>query len=142
MLSQKIISFIYNLPHFQHDEIDDQYVAVRLSDGTIYLLPQEPEAQEQGLITVRWQGDVNRQTTTIGTQLARLEIVQAVNFWIATGEVKDTPQDAVKFFFEHFKYKTGERLCGIGEEEPVLLKILGYLVKELGPAVIKKAIGL
>lgn len=140
MLSDSIVMFLSGLPHFQHDEINERLVATRLTDGTVYLSPSDLGEQERGLLLVRWQGDPSRETMTIGTQIASLEIVEAVKHWIAIGEEQNV-QEAVKFMFQHFQAKTGESLY-LFEDNARLPKTLEPLIKDLGLSAIKKLIGL
>jgi hypothetical protein len=139
MLSQKIIQFISNLPHFQFDEIDGNYVATRLTDGTVFMPSHEAGDNERGLIYACWQGDCAHKTMVIGTQIASLEIVEAVKYWVATGEMENE-QESVKSLFQHFQYKTGERL-NISEDS-FMTKQMQELLKYLGLEAIKKMIGL
>lgn len=139
-MSQRIVDFISSLPHFHHDEIDGKLVATRLTDGTIYLAPDDSRAQEQGLIEIRWQGKSDNQTIACGTQIAKLEIIDAVKYYVATGEAKSL-QEEVQFLFQHFEYKTGEKLYYFKDEESGLTKLAKPLAKELGVEVIKKMVG-
>ena len=139
-MSQKIINFIANLPHFHNDRIDDKFVATRLTDGTIYLTPDEPLAQEEGLIVIWWQGKKDNQTIVCGAQIAKLEIVEAVRYYVATGEFENL-KDSVNFLFEHFQHKTGVNLYHFNEEESVLKKLAIPVAKGLGVEVVKKLAG-
>lgn len=139
-MSQKIINFIANLPHFHHDEIDGKFVATRLTDGTIYLAPDETMAQEQDLIVVRWQSKKDNQTIVCGAQIAKLEIVEAVRYYVATGESENL-KDSVNFLFEHFQHKTGVNLFHLNEEESVLKNLAIPVAKGLGFEVVKKLVG-
>lgn len=139
MLSQRIIQFITNLPHFQHDKVDGHFVATRLTDGTVYLPSHEPGDNERGLLYAQWQGDSARKTLVIGSQIASLEIVEAVKFWVATGEMENE-QESVKHLFQHFQYKTGERLSV--PEDPYISKQMQKFLKFLGLETVKKLVGL
>jgi hypothetical protein len=139
-MTQKVINFISNLPHFHHDEIDGKFVATRLTDGTVYLAPDEPEAQEQGLIVIWWQGKSDNQTIACGAQIVKMEIIEAGKYYVATGEAENL-QDQVQFLFQHFEHKTGEKLYFFKDEDSGLKKIAKPVAKELGIEVIKKMVG-
>ena len=138
-MSQKIIQFISNLPHFQHEEIDGSWVATRLTDGTVFLPSDDPGDNERGLLYVHWQGNSARKSLVIGSQVTSLEIVAAVKFWLATGEMEDE-QESVKHLFKHFHHKTGERLNI--PEGAFVSKQMQKLLKYLGLETAKKMIGL
>lgn len=138
-LSERIIRFIASLPHFQDDEIDGTWVATRLTDGTIFLPSTDPGGNENGLLYAYWQGNSARKSLVIGSQIASLEIVEAVKFWVATGEMEDE-QESIKHLFQHFHFKTGERLTV--PEEPFISKQMQKLLKFLGVEAVKKLVGL
>ena len=138
-LSQRIIQFIASLPHFQVDEIDASLVATRLTDGTVFLPSHDPEDNERGLLYAHWQGDSSRKTLVIGSQIASIEIVEAVKFWVAEGEMENV-QESVKHLYQHFQYKTGERLSI--PEGPILSKAMQKFLKSLGLEAVKKLVGL
>ena len=140
-LPQRIVGFIANLPHFQDDNHDDQFVAVRLTDGSIFAPVPESEDGGNGLLTVYWQGDLSRKTTVVGASIASLEIVEACRYWIATGAHKDL-QEVVKFMFDHYKNKTGQGLYFETEEDGLIPKSMQPLFKDLGLEVVKKFLGL
>lgn len=139
MISQRIIHFLANLPHFQDDKVDGVEVATRLTDGTIFLPHPDPEGDERGLLYAHWQGDSSRRTMVIGSQMASLEIVEAVKFYVSTGEMEDE-QESVKHLFQHFHYKTGERLTL--PEEPFISKQMQKFLNSLGFESVKKLVGL
>lgn len=139
MISQRIINFLANLPHFQDDKVDDTFVATRLKDGTVFLPSPEPGDNERGLLYAHWQGDYSRRTMVIGSQIASLEIVEAVRFYVATGEMENE-QESINHLFQHFQYKTGERLTL--PEEPFISKQMQRFLKSLGFEAVKKLIGL
>jgi hypothetical protein len=139
MLSQKIIKFLANLPHFQDDKIDGNWVATRLTDGTIFLPHPDPEGDERGLLYAHWQGDSSRSAVVIGSQIASLEIVTGVKILVAKGELNNE-QESVKQLYQHFMFKTGERLTM--PSEPIISKELQRLLKSLGFEAVKKLIGL
>ncbi|MDD2734559.1 MAG: hypothetical protein PHF56_11510 [Desulfuromonadaceae bacterium] len=139
-LSQRIAGFIANLPHFQHDKLDGQFVAVRLTDGSIFVPVPESEDGDNGLLTVYWQGDPARKTSVVGASFASVEIVEACRYWVATGIHKEL-QEAVQFMFEHYKFKTGQNLKRESEYE-LVPESMQRLVKYLGPEIFKKFLGL
>lgn len=139
MISQRIIHFLANLPHFQDDKIDEIFVATRLTDGTIFLPHPDPDGDERGLLYAHWQGDRSRRALVIGSQIASLEIVEAVRFYVATGEMENE-QESIKHLFQHFQFKTGERITL--PEEPLMSKQMQKFLKSLGFEAVKKLIGL
>lgn len=139
MISQRIIKFLANLPHFQDDKVDGTFVATRLKDGTVFLPSPVPSDNERGLLYAHWQGDNFRRTMVIGSQIASLEIVEAVRFYVATGEMENE-QESIKHLFQHFQYKTGERLTL--PVEPFMSKQMQKFLKSLGFEAVKKLIGL
>lgn len=139
MISQRIIHFLTNLPHFQYDTIDGTEVATRLTDGTVFLPSTDPGDNEHGLLYAHWQGDCSRKTKVVGSQITSIEIVAAVKFWVATGEMEDE-QESIKHLFQHFQFKTGERITL--PEEPLMSKQMQKFLKSLGVEAVKKLIGL
>lgn len=139
MISQRIIDFLANLPHFQDDKVDVTFIATRLKDGTVFLPSHDPGDNERGLLYADWQGDSSRRTLVNGSQIASLEIVEAVRFYIATGEMENE-QESIKHLFQHFQYKTGELLTL--PEEPFMSKQMQKFLKSLGFEAVKKLIGL
>lgn len=140
-LSEKIVGFLANLPHFQSDKLGDKFVAVRLTDGSIFIPQSDEEDNGNGVLTVYWQGDPARKTTVIGASIASVEIVEACRYWIATGMHKDL-QETVQFMFKHYQIKTGQNLyCDTGEDD-LIPKFMQPFFKDMGFAVIKKFIGL
>lgn len=138
MVSQRIIQFIANLPQYQDDKVKGAFVATRLTDGTIFLSPPDPEDAEHGLLIARWQGDSSRESTVSGVQIAEIAIVEAVKHWGATGEMNDE-QESIRHLFQHFYHKTGERISL--PPEPFLSKQMQKFLKFIGTESVKKLIG-
>ncbi|MHC1699332.1 MAG: hypothetical protein AB9919_14950 [Geobacteraceae bacterium] len=140
-LSEKIAGFLTNLPHFQSDKQEGKYVAVRLTDGSVFAPQSDEEDNGNGILTVYWQGDLTRKTTVTGASIASVEIVEACRYWVATGIHKDL-QETVQFMFEHYQFKTGQNLyCDTGEDD-FIPKFMQPFFKDIGLEVIKKFVGL
>lgn len=138
-LSQRIIFFLANLAQFQHIEINSEEAAERILDGTIFLCPSNAEEQEVGLLVVRWNGDPNRETVVMGTQIAEFEIIAAVRHWVALGEMQDE-RASIEHLFQHFKVKTGASLQ-FAKEDRLMPKSIERLLKDLGWSAFKKLLG-
>ena len=138
--SQRIVHFLNNLAHFQHNWEGKEYVAERITDGTVFLCPSNPEDQEIGLLEVCWQGDQKRKSMVEGTQVAEFEIITSVKHWVATGSMNDEKSE-VEHLFQHFKYKTGADL-NFEKDDSFFPKSLEKLFKDLGWAAFKKIVGL
>lgn len=140
-LSERIADFLANLPHFQSDKKEGKYVAVRLTDGSIFVPHSDEEDGGNGILMVYWQGDLTRKTTVIGASIASVEIVEACRYWVATGIHKDL-QETVQFMFKHYQFKTGQNLyCDTGEDD-FIPKFMQPFFKDMGLEVIKKFVGL
>lgn len=137
-LSQRIVFFLANLAQFQEKEVDDNWGAERITDGTLFLCPSDPEDQENGLLVARWQGDSSRETVVRGTQMAEFEIVAAVKHWVAIGEMVDE-QKSIEHLFQHFSFKTGESLT-FKKDDEFIPKTLERLLKDLGWSALKKLV--
>lgn len=138
--SQRIVSFLSKLAHFQYNFEGNEYVAERITDGTVFLCPSNPENQENGLLEVYWQGDQKRRSMVEGTQVAEFEIITSVKHWVATGSMKDE-QSEIEHLFQHFKYKTGTDL-NFEKDDSFFPKSLEKLFKDLGWTAFKKIVGL
>lgn len=137
--SQRIVDFLANLPHYQPDKVNGEYVAIRITDGTIFSVSQDETNQEEGFLEVCWGGDLTKKTIVRGTQVAGLAIVDAVNYWVAIGDMSD-PGYQIQYLFKHFNFKTGASIpCQYDEDSP-LTGLTKFLGKELAGEVIKKAI--
>ena len=140
-LSEKIVGFLANLPHFQADEQEGKFIAVRLTDGSVFVPQSDEEDGGNGILKVYWQGDLTRKTTVLGASIASVEIVEACRYWVDTGTHKDL-QETVQFMFKHYQFKTGQNLyCDTGEDDFVP-KFMRPFFKDIGLEVIKKFIGL
>lgn len=75
-LSQSIVNFIAELsPLYTCQHADGHACALSLLDGTLILPLDESHADhEEGWVAVFWQGDCQRRSEVIGTQLANLAV--------------------------------------------------------------------
>ena len=137
-LSQRIVLFLANLAQFQLKEVDDNLGTERITDGTLFLCPSDPEDQENGLLVARWQGELSRESVVSGTQIAEFEIVAAVRHWVTIGEMVGE-QESIEHLFQHFSFKTGESL-NFQKDDRVIPKSLERLFKDLSWSAFKKLI--
>lgn len=141
--SERIVTFLANLAHFQGRKLDnDVYAAQRITDGTIFA-PHYPEDEDgpEGLLTVFWQGDPQKaEAVVIGTQIAEHEIITAVKHWVTIGEMDDE-RGSIEHLFQHFTYKTGAKLR-FQKEDKVFANTLGKLLQDLGWTAFKRFVGL
>ena len=140
-LSEKIVSFLANLAHFQHKKIDGTFAAERITDGTLFLPYIDPDGDDDlSLIRVRWQGNPSTESVVLGTQVAEHEIIVAVKHWAAVDRMADE-QSSIGYLFRHFAFKTGARLR-FEKENREFSKTLEKLMKDLGWSAFKKFFGL
>jgi hypothetical protein len=137
-LSQHIILFLENLAQFQLKEVDNNLIAERITDGTLFLCPSAPEDQEIGLLVAHWQGNLSREAVVSGTQIAEFEIVAAVRHWVTIGEMAGE-QESIEHLFQHFSFKTGASL-NFQKDDRVISKSLERLFKDLSWSAFKKLI--
>ena len=146
--SQRYVDFISNLmPLYQHEQVDEQWCARSLRDGTL-LLPQLEidDSLDDHWITVWWQGDRRRTSDVDGTQLASIALVDYVQFH-STGKPSQHLTNLLEHLNQHFTFKTGGSLyLPYAEDE---LRAFGKVldtVKRYGPDLaweaLKKSLGL
>ncbi|OGS94604.1 MAG: hypothetical protein A3H31_12810 [Gallionellales bacterium RIFCSPLOWO2_02_FULL_57_47] len=145
-LSHRIVNFIGGLiPLYTHDQVDGVWGARSLVDGTLILPMFEEEGEEDGFVTVHWQGDPMRTTVVQGTFIASYAVAKYVELHSIAETNKDT-KDEMSHMIHHFEIKTGESLVFNVEDDPELFSLLGKAVGKVGREVvievIKKQIGL
>lgn len=114
-------------------------------DGTLILPIDEDEDEEDGFVTVHWQGDSNRKTVVQGVFIASYAVAKYVELHSIVERNKDT-KDEMSHMAHHFEIKTGESLVfemNDGSELfPLIGKAIGRVGQEAVIEIIKKQIGL
>lgn len=144
-LSQRIVQFIDHLhPLYMHDQVDGVWCARSLTDGTLIIPVDEPEDEENGFVTVHWQGDPTRQSMILGVYMASLAVARYVELQHMATDSKHT-RGEMERMSSHFTVKTGETLI-FGSPNSGLLEVMTKAVGKLGEAavieILKKQVGL
>lgn len=131
-VSLRIINFLLSLPQFHHDIFNGREVARRITDGTVFIAPEDPEHHEDGLLTAYWQGNRERcSELLLGRSIAGIEIAEGVRLWVAMGQQTDY-KAAYMHMAQHFTFKTGETIdCGY-EIENELMIFIGKAARKIG----------
>lgn len=146
-LSQAIVQFIDHLhPLYIHDEVDGVMCARSLTDGTLIYPIDEGDEDENGYVTVHWQGDPSRQTVVQGVYLASLAVARYVELHHMAENAKAT-RDEMERLSHHFTVKTGESLTFEFElPDSGLFDMVGKAAGKVGEAalieILKKTLGL
>jgi hypothetical protein len=138
-LSHRIVAFISNLlPIYTHEVIDEQICARSLVDGTLILPVEEEEDNENGFVTVHWQGDPSRSSEVIGTFLAGIAVAKYVEIHAIPNSADKRTKYEFAHMAQHFHYKTGTSL---GLEEPdterTLIEVVTSASKSLGKEAVR-----
>jgi hypothetical protein len=144
-LSQAIVQFIDHLhPLYIHDQVNGVWCARSLSDGTLICPVEEDEDNENGFVSVHWQGDTSRQTVVQGVYMASLAVARYVELHHMAENAKGT-RDEMERLSHHFTFKTGESLT-FESPDSGLLEIVVKAVGKVGETavmeILKKQIGL
>ena len=144
-LSKAIVQFIDHLhPLYIHDEIDGVWCARSLTDGTLIMPMDEPEENENGFVTVHWQGDPARQTVVQGVYMASLAVAKYVELHHMAENAKGT-RDEMERLAHHFTVKTGESLI-FESPNSGFIELVVKAVGRVGEAgvmeILKKQVGL
>lgn len=144
-LSQRIVDFIDHLhPLYMHEEVGGVWCARSLTDGTLIFPMDEPEDNENGFVTVHWQGDPSRQTVVRGVYLASLAVARYVELHHLAEKAKGTKNE-MEHLSHHFTVKTGESLI-FDSQNSGLLELIAKAVGKVGEAavieILKKQVGL
>lgn len=146
-ISNRIVQFISGLiPVYTHEEIGGIWCARSLVDGTLICPVEEPEANENGLVNVYWQGDSTRQSMVIGSFVASCAVAKYIEIHGIGRNVQDTGAE-LRYLAHHFTLKTGgELVFEMEEEDSRLLQVLEKAIKKIGQEavteIIKKTVGL
>lgn len=77
--SEAIVSFIANLlPLYSGERHNERWCARSLHDGTLILPFADEDSNDEGWVSVLWQGDAQRQTDVLGEQIATLALERYV----------------------------------------------------------------
>jgi hypothetical protein len=131
-ISLRIVNFLIGLPQFHHDIFNGKGAARRITDGTVFIAPEDPELYEDGLLVAYWQGNPERcSESLIGRSIAGVEIAEGVRLWVAMGEYDDYKW-AYMHMAQHFTFKTGETIdCGY-EIESELMTLISKAARKIG----------
>ncbi|MBK0052767.1 hypothetical protein [Stenotrophomonas sp. S39] len=106
--STAIVGFIANLaPLYWGERHGEFWCARSLHDGTLFLpFSADEDTEDEGWIRVYWQGDRQRQTDVLGTNITTLALERYVRLH---GAGSDEGAIAAELYFmaQHFTFKTG-----------------------------------
>lgn len=106
--STAIVGFIANLaPLYWGERHGDFWCARSLHDGTLILpFSADEDTEDEGWIRVCWQGDRQRKTDVLGTNITTLALERYVRLH---GAGSDEGAIAAELYFmaQHFTFKTG-----------------------------------
>lgn len=104
--SAAIIQFIANLLPLCHGEHHgEQWCARSLQDGTRILSIADDE-HDEGWVLIHWQGDSQRPTEALATEIAPLALERYVRLH-GTGANEEAIAAELWFMARHFRFKTG-----------------------------------
>jgi len=129
--SRRILDFLYSMPHITREQRGREWAARRLTDGTLFLVPDDEDMQQQGVLLVEWGGNPQAHSQVNGEDIAGLEIAEGVRRWIETGEFQDYKAEFAHLA-QHFTVKTGGSIsCGFDPEQEQWRE-LGRLIRKVG----------
>jgi hypothetical protein len=144
--SYSIVNFISKLlPLYIHEEVDGIWCARSLVDGTLILPMDELEYEQEGFVTVYWQGDLSRVTTVQGVFIASYAVTKYVELHNLAERSEDTKSEMLRLA-HHFTIKTGKSLSFDMHDDAELFQLIGKAISKLGQETVieifKKSIGL
>jgi len=145
-MSHRIVAFIANLyPLYEGATIDGRQAARSLTDGTLIFAVDEDEENENGFVSIHWQGDPNRACETLGSSVATLAVSRYIDLHAVPSDKRTKDQYA--HLSQHFEFKTGSGLAlEEGDADVEAYRLLGQLVEKTGVgvavAILKKSLGL
>lgn len=108
--SQAIVHFIASLlPLYTHVQSDGKACALSLIDGTVILPIIDPDldpADDDGWLTIYWQGDPTRRADVSATLFASQAVLRYIELRSA-GLPPDAFRREREGLAEHFEFKTG-----------------------------------
>lgn len=144
--SHCIVTFISHLlPAYTAESINGVMCARSLVDGTLILPIDDPDEDATGFVTIHWQGNVNRQTTVLGSQFAAVAFAKYFEMQ-AVLQGKPAAKEEIRDLARHYTVKTGETLIyHDADDESNLAPLISKAVKKLGEVafmqLLRKAIG-
>jgi hypothetical protein len=131
-VSLRIVNFLIGLPQFHYDTFEGKEAARRITDGTVFVAPEDSELCEDGLLIAYWQGNPERYSESlIGRSIAGIEIAEGVQLWVAMGQYTDYKTVYMQMA-HHFTVKTGETIdCGY-EIESELMTLISKAARKIG----------
>ena len=111
--SQAIVRFIASLmPLYTHAQLEGTSCALSLLDGTIVAPIIDPELDpldDDGWVTIYWQGNPNRRTEVSATLFASQAVLRYIELRSA-GLPPDVFRSEREGLARHFEFKTGSTL--------------------------------
>jgi len=103
-----IVGFVANLaPLYWGERHGEFWCARSLHDGTLIVpLSANEDTEDEGWIRVCWQGDRDRHTVVLGTDIATLALEHYVRLH-GVGADEETIAAELYFMSRHFTFKTG-----------------------------------
>lgn len=108
--SAAIVGFLANLlPLYVGERHGDLWCARSLQDGTLivpFAVNPEGDPDDEGWVSIHWQGDQLRRTETLGQWVATLALERYVRLHGVGASEEDIAAE-LWFMAEHFHHKTG-----------------------------------
>ena len=140
--SEATVRFIANLlPLYSGERHNERWCARSLHDGTLILpFSADEDPNDEGWVSILWQGDAQRQTEVLGEQIATLALERYVRLH-GTGASEEAIAAELWFMAKHFPFKTGcEIYLPSLSEPPHSLAKAGRTVLEIGQGVLTNLI--
>lgn len=140
--SEAIVRFIANLlPLYSGERHNERWCARSLHDGTLILpFSADEDPNDEGWVSILWQGDAQRQTEVLGEQIATLALERYVRLH-GTGASEEAIAAELWFMAKHFHFKTGcEIYLPSLSEPPHSLAKAGRTALEIGQGVLTNLI--
>jgi hypothetical protein len=143
--NQRIVAFIANLlPLYVGEQVEDQWCARSLVDGTLIVPLQGSEEHSDEFVSVLWQGDPQRRTEVQAVFIASLAVARYVELHHSASHSK-VMRAEMQHMAHHFTVKTGDALV-FDEPGSDMMEVLERAVGRLGESVVievlKRAAGL
>jgi hypothetical protein len=136
--SQAIVGFIANLlPLYLGERHGKRWCARSLQDGTLILpIDSGEDGDDEGWVSIHWQGDQLRSTEALGQWVATLAVERYVRLHGA-GASEEAIAGELWFMARHFEFKTGCHvyLPELPEPPSQLLKV-GRKALEIGQGIL------
>lgn len=147
--SQAIVSFVASLlPLYTHVQVEGKTCALSLVDGTIVAPISAPDldpADDDGWLTIYWQGDSDRRTEVSATLFASQAVLRYIELRSA-GLPPEAFRREREGLAEHFEFKTGATLYFaqgyVESEEMARMKKWGGKIFGTLASIVTKHIGI